>query len=516
MISFETQKMIFDILLAVAESERSIEAIRQMLNETIKDSSHHLFQLLDVSNTNSISSDNLITFMEIRRVYMSLNEAQMIIMFYDSNNDGLLSYYEFLNLAQSATVTLPINLRSKEVCGCPLTNDNNDFLLVKLLEIELLNVKTILQLLKSLQAQNDFSINDLFDAMKQYNSISLNSLVGYFDKHKVNISYKDITHIMHRLDFNKDGKIDQAEFFSFFGYQSNLCHFAIPKQQMNSLNDINVIRNALPEERTYSLGHSIKGVNRFNESTLNLRLSPKRQIINEQSTNAKKNIKENNRFNKSIEENEFLEYITYLMQIESKIEKDKIDLAQRPDFNIYNAFQLFTKSSPSTFITEDDLKRGLAIMEIFASSDEVTIMMNRFDLRNEGVISFLSFFDMVTPFESSERNTLQNRRPRNKPFMMSTKIYYQGLLRIIIASESKLNTLKTGFTSVNSKLKEIFTSIDQSNKGYFTIEDWDTYLELNKAFDDKKSAALVFIRLDRKRCGKVSYCDLNDELTPCD
>jgi hypothetical protein len=85
------------------------------------------------------------------------------------------------------------------------------------------------------------------------------------------------------------------------------------------------------------------------------------------------------------------------------------------------------------------------------------------------------------------------------------------------------------FNSIRKRIVEIFTRIDKNNKGYFDIKDWENYLKemrnviynnntnninnncFNESFIGKN---LVFIRLDKKRLGKVDYIDLIDELTP--
>jgi Ca2+-binding EF-hand superfamily protein len=85
------------------------------------------------------------------------------------------------------------------------------------------------------------------------------------------------------------------------------------------------------------------------------------------------------------------------------------------------------------------------------------------------------------------------------------------------------------FNSIRKRLVEIFARIDRNNKGYFDINDWENYLKemkniiynnsnnninnngFNESFIGRN---LVFIRLDKKRLGKVDYIDLIDELTP--
>ena len=64
----------------------------------------------------------------------------------------------------------------------------------------------------------------------------------------------------------------------------------------------------------------------------------------------------------------------------------------------------------------------------------------------------------------------------------------------------------------------IFQMIDKDNKGFFTCE--DLYKLINELFHNdqvkRKECDLLFIRLDRKRNGKIELWELENELIKCD
>ena len=61
------------------------------------------------------------------------------------------------------------------------------------------------------------------------------------------------------------------------------------------------------------------------------------------------------------------------------------------------------------------------------------------------------------------------------------------------------------------KLKEIFALLDKEGKGYFEIEEMIVYFTNNGLLDNNKDADLLFIRLDKKRNGKIDYPEVEDE-----
>ena len=216
----------------------------------------------------------------------------------------------------------------------------------------------------------------------------------------------------------------------------------------------------------------------------------------------------------------YFKEIIDLLYIEEKIENAKIDLALRHDFNIENIFRFFDFDNKG-YIIITDFERGLNKLSLYPNPLEIKVVFNKYDSNMKNQINFGDLFDMFTPFERDYRIMIENRKPIEGEFMLSTKIYIINLLKEIFANENKLNYLKRQFVNSKKRIREIFAEIDRDNKGYFDIEDWTLFLKkrskLNGVINDnQKGRYLVFIRLDKKRRGRVDYCDLMDELNPID
>ena len=224
--------------------------------------------------------------------------------------------------------------------------------------------------------------------------------------------------------------------------------------------------------------------------------------------------------NDDYEKNQFVDYLKMVMDAESKVERAKIDLALRGDFNVEDAFRVFELDGRG-FLTEEDLKYGLNALEIYPTSSDVRLLMKRFDLQKEGVINYADFFDMVTPYEKDYRNMVENRPPNSccecrcpDVFMITTRIYLKNLFNSLIDQENKFNSAKKGYATLRYKLKDVFKGLDRYGLGYFNDADLANYLKSNYSFTTPKDSDLLFIRLDRNRNGKVEYWEIEDELAP--
>jgi len=204
---------------------------------------------------------------------------------------------------------------------------------------------------------------------------------------------------------------------------------------------------------------------------------------------------------------------------ESKIEKAKIDLALRSDFNVEDAYRIFELDGRG-FVTEADLKYGLNNLDIFPSNNDIKLLMRRTDIKRCGTINYQDFFDLVTPFEKNYRNMVENRLPSNYTpnynkadvFLFSTKLYLKNLFNLIIQSENKLENMRCTLSDARCQVCSIFKCIDKCCCGYFNDCDLINFLKSRCVFASDTDIGLAFIRLDRNRNGRIELWEVIDEL----
>ena len=112
MCSIETEKRIAQLLMILAEGERSIEITRQVLSDLKEFDSYQIFKNLDFEGKNKIDAYNLIHYLRNKGIYASEEEAQLIILFYDQDYDTYLSFTEFINLIQSEKILQKTSYKS--------------------------------------------------------------------------------------------------------------------------------------------------------------------------------------------------------------------------------------------------------------------------------------------------------------------------------------------------------------------------------------------------------------------
>ena len=221
MISIETEARVAKILLYLAESEHNIEINRKCLSDSLEFDPYQIFKILDKDYKNRIDICNIIDFLNYKEIYANECEISLLIFFYDQDNDGSLSYPEFLNLIQSEKSIIKTN-RNSNIKELPY---NIEYSLGNLLEKEIELSRKLIPLLEELRNRNDFNIHNIFHLIKGYSSITPQNLRDFLLKNKADFIQDDVKAIVKRLDINHDGRIDLCEFHSFFGFPScvNCC-----------------------------------------------------------------------------------------------------------------------------------------------------------------------------------------------------------------------------------------------------------------------------------------------------
>ena len=215
---------------------------------------------------------------------------------------------------------------------------------------------------------------------------------------------------------------------------------------------------------------------------------------------------------------QFVDFLGFLMEIESKIEDMKIDLAQFPDFNFEDIFRIFEVDGKG-YIEPEDLKQGLRLLGLNPSTFDIKLLMKRFDLNHQNLLSYTDFFDMVVSFEKKTRNNVQIRPPNSccpckSPdiFECDTLIAIKNLFQFIIECEREINSRRAGFDSLRSKYSEVVKFLDYSKRGVINRSDLKLYLTQFNKFTTSKECDLLFIRLDRMRRGEVGINEIENEL----
>ena len=564
------------LLLKISHYEEDIESLRQSLNDKPNFDIYQIF--MTISNNNKISSKELSAFYSKSNDNSLLSESVFsnIIFFYDEDKDNLLSYSEFMTFILCDTnYTLRRNSHDK-ICTADLRSSlpydiNQAIVSILSKEIELVNTIA--------EAKIDLSIEDIFNEVKINEYITPTSIWKIFNLGYGNVSSNiyssfDVENVMKRFDVNRDCKVDIDEFRAIMEFgkeivntesENNVIEYNVKelngseeiissssKSRNNSMYN-NYIKNSKKSNHTISnakhnelnLGDKENQkyfdttyTNNDMKSSLNFDYTSNtssglyNKIINENTITHSDSISSSTLFLRkspirryfNTQTNCFAEiqmFLRELMIIETELERIKSILSVRSDYNIETIFRYFESRSKPDIININHMKNGLNAFLVYPSEDEVYLLMKRFDLNLKGYITYTEFFDMLTPFEKNLRDLVEMRTSSDNPnndLLFETKNLLHDLLCMIMTYENQTENLRRKINLSSHIIEMFFGVIDKEKKGYFTCEDFYFFVKniWKEDTPQRKECDLLFIRLDRRRNGRIELWEVENELTKCD
>ena len=222
MLSEETETKIIKLLKTIAEGENSIEINRKLLSDSSDFDPQQIFINLAPKGKEYITPLDLVEYFNNKKIFISYTEAKLLVLFYDQNYDGNLTYTEFVPLVESK------NSEKKTTTKSPVSEmpKSIEHYLLQLIQKEVEFIKDIIGQLYDLRIKKDFNCHSIYHALKNINKITEDSIGDFFEKKSVNFMNEDLIAIIKRLDINKDGIVDLCELHAFFGFPN--CTFCCP------------------------------------------------------------------------------------------------------------------------------------------------------------------------------------------------------------------------------------------------------------------------------------------------
>ena len=527
MLTKETEAKISKILVKLSEGEKNIENSRKVLSENIDFDSYQIFRYIDKEGKNIIDSTNILDFLKKNGIYANLTEIDLLIMFYDEDNDGCLSYYELLSLIQSNTVLKRSN-PSLIYQNIPLHIEK---LLVKLFEKEIDLSRSILCLLTDLKTRPDFKMQNIFHSLESCGGLNYDSIKFFLDRNCIRIQKNDIYLILKRLDFNKDGCVDYCEFNKFLGYpnNNNICNFNSPKcSPCNSpnrsfnrnlhfdyLNPFPPRRKCCDRSNEYSpmrisYDDDISNFNTNNNSNfrdnnyqsfnlsprLSLRFSPMRNNGNNRFVNNSYTIDNCDDYYNSNSNNMFYPNDNNF----NTIQKYFIPPEKKQNINNNNMNQNFNNQN------YNNMNYPNQNQNYNNNINQKNNFNNNFNNQNKNNIN-------IPPQNKNFRN-INSQRKKPKP-PSKEELQFIDFLCQLMAAESTLEqaridlSLKTDFTC-----QDAFKIFEQNNRGFLSDEDLKYgFEELGVCINDK-DINLLLKRFDIENEGVINYNAFFDMLVP--
>lgn len=379
---------------------------------------------------------------------------------------------------------------------------------------------------KEKQCDNCFSINNL--------SLNLNIPKNNQEDNNKEVSSPNnsrYNYILHSIDCTSSNK------------KNDIITQSLPQLEIHpnyentdyNTNTLKKINNNIFEDKkrnknnTFNIINNLRNKISFLQEKKNIEENPNYRIYPQNYLNPNIKSYNNNFMNSYYNSNinyydieKFNNFLRLIMFKEEEIENEKINFMNNTNLNFEDVFDFFDADKKG-YISPQDLKNGFDVMEINQYGDEVELFMNRYDLLKNNKLIKLDFFDSIVPFDKEYRIIMENRSSSKEDKYQNDQsdnilnnkknfFYLKKLFISIIDKENEINKVKKKFYNLEGKLKIVFKLIDSNNKGYFTFFDLNSYLEDNKLIFDNYAAALLFIRLDKKREGKIEMSEIMEEV----
>lgn len=228
MLAKETESKVIQLLFEICKCLNEIENCKQYTTANILIDPSQIFFNIDINRLSKIIPEDLQSFIKYGyqlNIYSqdgtqcNLNDVKNLIYFYDKDFDGSLNYNEFLNLLFSDSNHSIKKISKKQFNSSGLKYDlPNDirYLVVNAFWKEIKYNQSIIELIRDIKGQHDFSIQDLYYSLKSYSFITPESIRAFFDRNDVSCNEEDIRLMITRINIKKDGKICFNEFKGLF------------------------------------------------------------------------------------------------------------------------------------------------------------------------------------------------------------------------------------------------------------------------------------------------------------
>jgi Ca2+-binding EF-hand superfamily protein len=136
------------------------------------------------------------------------------------------------------------------------------------------------------------------------------------------------------------------------------------------------------------------------------------------------------------DEDELVNGLRDLIRGENDIEREKISLALKPDFNLTDAFKIFDVNYCG-HICVAELREGLAAIGVFPTSEELDLFISRYDTTGDRRLNMREFSDAFLALDAYyasmvERRGSNHRYPlyrRDDCFMPDTQLEFRAVWR---------------------------------------------------------------------------------------
>ena len=384
MLGYESERRLKNFLVAVGDGERDLELARQRLCNIPDFAPHAAFQRIDRDYSLQVSTRELSNYLRDNAIYHVLDsELSILVQFFDSNGNARLSFQEFLqmvlpcedNFLRNRTLDRP----SRHVGRFDYLPRDIELALATVIEKEIDLQRRLESLKRELEIQYDYSPYAAFRSVDRYNSGRIDQVnVGSFLRQNGHYaSEMELLAIIRRVDTDGDAILLYSEWADFLRPASPAPRPYTPPRQSSPvrMGSSSPLKSSSPMRASSAnrTGGRMSSPMRPAASVSPSRMSPSRKPIL-----------------RVYDEDELIHGLKDICNAEQDLENSKIALAQKHDFNIRDAFEIFDVPRYGA-IDSYQLRSGLNAINVFPTTEEIDLFITRYDGNGDRRLTMFEF-----------------------------------------------------------------------------------------------------------------------------
>lgn len=514
MLGYESERRLKNFLVAVGDGERDLELARQRLCNIPDFAPHAAFQRLDRDYSLQISSRELGNFLRDNGIYHVLDsELGTLVQFFDSNGNQRLSFQEFLqivlpcedNYLRNRTLDRP----SRHVGRYDYLPRDIELALATVIEKEIDLQRRLESLKRDLELQYDYSPYAAFRSVDRYNSGRIDQVnAGSFLRQNGHYaSEMELLAIVRRIDTDGDAILLYSEWADFLRPAVPGPRPLTPPRPSSAVRfgSSSPLKSSSPARASSAtrVGRTSSPVRAASISPS--RLSPSRKPIL-----------------RIYDEDELVHGLKDLCNAEQDLENAKIALAQKHDFNLRDAFEIFDVPRYGA-IDSYQLRSGLNAINVFPTSEEIDLFIQRYDTNGDRRLTMHEFGKAFLAHDSYYANMVERRpsnytpRPirRDDCFLPNTAFEFQAMWRTHFRVENQAESLRQRLNSrPGFNVYEAFNSLDINDNGAIDASELKRMIESRGYFVGWKEVDQVVDKFDKNKDGRISFSEFREEALP--
>ena len=211
--------------------------------------------------------------------------------------------------------------------------------------------------------------------------------------------------------------------------------------------------------------------------------------------------------------NIFLDYIDNILKLECESLILKESLALREDITFKELFCLFDYHKNKNISTREFKKVCKNSFGLYPTTDQVTLVFNRYDINKDEKLDLKEFLNMISPIKKEYLSILFGDKRIQKPFRTElsekSKKIIENLTKTIILNETNYYEIKEKMRINNFNKNEVWNNLMQfsKNKNYLNKKNFDRFLKAHSYYLTSYEIEIIFNKFD---FDKDSHLSLND------